>query len=149
MACMTWPWPTWHLHPPVMKEQPTIINLYAQFDMGKPCRKRPFAFPPGVYDAARQRKKWFWQGLQQIATMKQRPKSVVFADHIGCQHGGGRWADCLAMIQNFADHNPDIRVWLVQYDPEADNHFPQEPWRCAQLKQITSRTSGGCAPMGQ
>ena len=92
--------------------------------MGKLGRQRPFAFPAGVYDSARQRKKWFWQGLQQIATMKQRPKSLAFADQIGCQHGGGQWADYLAMIREFADHNPNIRVWLVQYDPEASSPLP-------------------------
>ena len=68
------------VHPPVSKEQPTIINLYAQFDMGKPCHQQPFAFPPGVYDSTQQRKQWFWQGLQQITTMKQCPKSLAFTD---------------------------------------------------------------------
>ena len=103
------------VHPARSTGEPTIINLFAQFDMGRPGRKRAIPFPPGIYDTSRQREDWFWRGLLRITQWKDRPKSIAFPHKIGCQFAGGTWARYEAMIERFADLNPDTKVTIVEY----------------------------------
>ena len=106
---------TVQIHSARRNDEPTIINLFAQFDLGKPGRKRAIPFPSGIYDTSRQREDWFWRGLLRITQWKDRPESLAFPHEIGCQFAGGTWKRYEAMIERFADLNPDIKVTIVEH----------------------------------
>ena len=116
---------TMHVHHGRRNGEPTILNLFAQFDMHRPGRRRAIHYPPGVYDTARQREQWFWQGLQRITQMPEKPASIAFPHRIGCTFAGGHWPQYKALIERFADQNPQIDVYLVTHgEQQRQSHGP-------------------------
>ena len=96
---------------------PTVINLFAQYQMGAPSTRASRMgnppFPPGVVDSAAQREEWFQQCLNAIAVLTPKPASLAFPSHIGCGLAKGHWPTFERMIEDFATANPDVRVTIA------------------------------------
>ena len=108
------------VHPSQQANEPTIINLFAQFGRGMPGVRRTIRYPEGVYDNPAQREHWFWQCLTCVSQLHDRPESIAFPHGIGCFQEGGRWDKYEAMIQRFASLNPDMKVIIVEKGGQAN-----------------------------
>ena len=94
--------------------RPSVICLYAQFEMGGPDKyKRVTPMPPSDGKAAREG--WFRQCLAAIAQLSPPPSSVAFPHEIGCGLAGGDWPRYDAMLKAFADANPSMEVLVVRW----------------------------------
>jgi O-acetyl-ADP-ribose deacetylase (regulator of RNase III) len=78
------------------KEERYIINLMGQYFPGPPTTERQI-------DTEEKRKKYFFQGLQEVAKIKDLD-SVAFPDHIGCGLAAGNWEFYEGLINKFADY---------------------------------------------
>ena len=71
--------------------RPTVINLFAQWEMGAPGKyNRVQPAPPS--DLAAAREAWFAQCLQAIGNLEPKPKSLALPHEIGCGLAGGDWS---------------------------------------------------------
>lgn len=94
--------------------RPSVICLFAQFEMGGPDKyKRVTPMPPSDGKAAREG--WFRQCLAAIGQLSPPPSSVAFPHEIGCGLAGGDWPRYDAMLQAFADDNPRMEVLVVRW----------------------------------
>jgi len=75
--------------------EPNIINMFAQYNPGKPRDDDP------VGDSAEHRKKYFISCLREIK--KLNPKSLAFPAKIGCGLGGGNWEWYSSALQKFEE----------------------------------------------
>lgn len=80
-----------------------VINIYAQYGPGK---------PNSFNDTYEQRKTWFKNCLNHIATLK--PKSLAFPYNIGCGLAGGVWSEYEAMLTVFARENSETQLVLYK-----------------------------------
>tara|TARA_B110001452_G_scaffold85393_1_gene69781 strand:- start:161 stop:820 length:660 start_codon:yes stop_codon:yes gene_type:complete len=92
---------------------PLVINLFAQYEMGKPGVYKRVPFPPGVNDLAPQRERWFAECLEAISRLPSKPRSVAFPFWIGCGLAGGNWGKYRRMIDDFSRANPDVSVVIA------------------------------------
>ncbi len=83
-----------------------VINMMSQVFPGKP------KYDTGI-DSREKRKEYFKNCLDQISRIKDI-KSIAFPYGIACNMGGGKWEDYLAMLENFAQKNPKIKVFVVK-----------------------------------
>ena len=77
------------------EENRFIINMFAQFNPGKPHK----ADDP--FDGYQARKKYFIDCMKQIGALK--PKSVAMPVNIGCCLAGGDWDFYKKVIDKFAE----------------------------------------------
>ena len=82
--------------PPAAAPDRAVINLYGQYNPGKP-RARPREGGRTVGDSAADREQYFKDGLDEIALIPNL-KSVAFPHLIGCGLGGGNWKAYIAML---------------------------------------------------
>lgn len=78
-----------------------VINLFAQYGMGK-----PYTFNNSdklTLDGREERKKWFSECLNEICNLK--PLSVAFPFKIGCGLAGGSWSEYYKLIESWSDKN--------------------------------------------
>jgi len=101
--------------PPRPGRQPTVINLFSQWEMGAPLKYNRVHTPgaPHVQDSAAQREAWFAQCLERLSGLDPRPASLAFPYLIGCGLGGGSWESYQGMIGAFARQHPTISVLIV------------------------------------
>ena len=95
---------------------PTVVELNAQYYGGAPTDK---ALPglPGTVDDARQRLRWFREGLDKLGLAlagAPHPTIVAFPWKIGCGLAAGNWEQHLAAIEQFASANSNLEVRVVQ-----------------------------------
>ena len=58
---------------------------------------------------------------------KEKPSSTAFPYKIGCGLAGGKWSKYEAMIEAFAEANPDVEVTIVWWDRFADTKKSSHP----------------------
>jgi hypothetical protein len=94
---------------------PTVINMFAQWEMGGPGRyNRVRPAPPS--DSARVREEWFQQCLHAIMALDRKPASIAFPYEIGCGLAGGNWPRYDAMLVAFAQRS-GIHVFICRWRP--------------------------------
>ena len=113
--------------PPAGSQGPTVINLFAQLNMGAPgAFSRPS--PASHHDLAPARESAFKTCLSKIGALhgNTRPRCIAFPYNIGCGLGGGTWSHYAKMIQDFANDNTDMEVLVCRWTkgPEQDIHKP-------------------------
>ena len=95
---------------------PLVINMNAQWELGKALKYNRVQCP-GEYgpDSKENREKWFQQCLDEITKLDKRdkPSSITFPHEIGSGLAGGHWPKCEAMIERFAEANPEVEVTIV------------------------------------
>lgn len=77
------------------QNQRYIINMYAQFNPGKPDNSK--------IDNQEIRKRYFYNCLKEIAKIKDL-ESIAFNYNIGCGLAGGNWEEYLALLQKFESY---------------------------------------------
>jgi hypothetical protein len=94
---------------------PTIVNLVAQYRMGKPGKWHQDV--AGPEDTKMERTTWFRECLIKLVEFVNNSdhiKSVYFPSGIGCSMVGGDWNIYSQMIQNFANM-VKVKVIIVKY----------------------------------
>lgn len=89
---------------PVGNGERRVINMFAQFYPGAPTYRG---------DLAEDRKVMFQRCLNEIANLPSL-ESIAFPYNIGCGLAGGKWADYLAMLTQFAAELPAVKVTLYK-----------------------------------
>ncbi|KAJ1618206.1 hypothetical protein T492DRAFT_849500 [Pavlovales sp. CCMP2436] len=92
----------------------TVINLFAQWEMGAPLKYNRVPPPRGVRDSKPQRAAWFKECLDQVSLLRPLPASIAFPENIGCGLGGGDWGTYERLVIEFAKRNPDVRIIIVK-----------------------------------
>lgn len=95
---------------------PTIVNLVAQYRMGKPGKWHQDV--PGPADTKEERIMWFRECLIKLAKFvntSEHITSIYFPSGIGCNMAGGDWNIYSQMIQNFANM-VKVKVIIVKLD---------------------------------
>jgi len=82
-----------------------VINMLSQVFPGKP------RFEDGI-DSRTNRLVYFRKCLEDISLIKDI-KSVAFPHGIGCNMGGGKWEDYKKEIENFAQRNYKVQVFVA------------------------------------
>lgn len=96
------------------RPQPAVICCFGQFEMGGPDKyKRVSPMPPS--DGATAREGWFAQCLDAIGALHPPLPSIAFPYEIGCGLAGGSWPRYLAMLETFAEKNPNTQVLVVRW----------------------------------
>ena len=94
--------------------RPTVINLFAQWEMGAPGKyNRVQPAPPS--DSAASRQRWFQDCLDAVSRLQPPLASIAFPHEIGCGLAGGHWPTYDAMLQSFADANPATEVYICRW----------------------------------
>jgi O-acetyl-ADP-ribose deacetylase (regulator of RNase III) len=88
------------------KSQHFVVNMYAQYNPGKPKKTQ---------DSALDRQQWFASCLQQIGTIPNL-REVAFPSLIGCGLAGGDWKVYSQMLHDWAEMGNYDRVLLVKKD---------------------------------
>ena len=103
--------------PPLSNNSPMVINMFAQWELG-PALKYNRVPCPAIYgsDSSANRVTWFQNCLDSISNLGgEKPASLAFPFEIGCGLAGGKWPEYEAMIEAFADANPDIQVTIARW----------------------------------
>ena len=96
-------------------DSPIVINMMAQWELG-PALKYSRARCPKGPDSIYNREKWFQMCLDKITDLgEDKPASIAFPHKIGCGLAGGNWQKYDAMIQTFANRNPEIQVTIARW----------------------------------
>jgi O-acetyl-ADP-ribose deacetylase (regulator of RNase III) len=81
-----------------------VINMYAQYNPGK---------PRGPHDTAQIRRQWFADCLEQINSLPEL-REVAFPYLIGCGLAGGDWSMYSQMLNDWAKASSLKRVFLIR-----------------------------------
>ena len=127
--------------PPPGQQGPTVINLFAQWEMGAPGKyNRVQPAPPSDSAAARERA--FKECLGKIGALTGtgRPSCIAFPYEIGCGLAGGTWRNYERMLNDFAAANPDMEVLLCRWTGNGGSRVKPAQGRkadqCFKCKQI-------------
>jgi hypothetical protein len=104
------------IRPPPAGKRPTVINMFAQWEMGTPGKyNRVKPAPPS--DSAATRERSFQECLEKVGALQggSRPSSIAFPHEIGCGLAGGNWHNYRKLIEAFAGANKDIEVLVCRW----------------------------------
>ena len=107
-----------------------VCAFYSQIHPGEPGKKG---------DTAQDREAYFERCLRILSKVKGI-REVAFPYKIGCGLAKGDWENYSTMIENFAEANEHIKVYIVSQDPESkglDAAFIK--WVCQELETNPER----------
>ena len=94
-----------------------VVNMYAQLCPGPPKPHLPGRINN---DSKKDRLSYFSSCLTHMKNI-DKPYSVAFPYGIGCGLAHGDWSDYKQMIEDFANNEDGISVYIVKYNgPEID-----------------------------
>lgn len=89
---------------------PTVINMFAQWELDPALNLNRVPAPHGMVDSAQQRERWFQECLESLDALPAVLPSIAFPDGIGCGLAWGNWGNCFGMITRWATWHPNTAV---------------------------------------
>ena len=111
-----------------------VCAMYAQYHPGPPTERN--------HDDHNQRCAWFKKCLEKISRIKNL-RHIAFPENIGCGLARGDWKKYYAMLYNFAEQNPHVRVSIVSKDSPPVEEFPVEEFPVEEVP-VEETSSNGC-----